>query len=147
MATTTARGSQGEDVILGGEGDDQVFGAGRFDPAAMPGLDPSALAQADLADLIFGGAGNDEIFGEGGNDTIIGGDGDDRLFGRWGDDVILGGAGDDRMGGGVGADTVTGGEGSDLSVLASAPRHTCSARSRHRSARIPRRPRATRRDH
>ena len=64
-ANITARGGSGDDVMIGGSGDD------RFD----------------------GGSGDDRLIGRDGNDTLNGGAGDDYLRGDRGRDNLDGGAG------------------------------------------------------
>lgn len=112
-------GSEGNDVIHGGDGDDNLRGW-----------------EGD--DVIYGGAGNDRILGQYGNDVLYGGAGDDVMFGGTGSDVLYGGdgndyldvstgggnagelgglafgdAGDDIVYGGDGIDQLYGGEGND----------------------------------
>jgi Ca2+-binding RTX toxin-like protein len=69
-------GTQGNDLLIGGPGDDKFNGLGGND-------------------CIIGGGGNDNIDGGGGNDIIIGGPGDDNLNGGQGDDYLDGGPGTD----------------------------------------------------
>jgi Ca2+-binding RTX toxin-like protein len=88
-------GSGGEEIIIGGLGDDTITGKGGDD-------------------AIDGGAGNDEISGSAGNDTIIGGDGDDKLSGNLGNDLISGGAGNDEIAGSGDDDQIIGGDGDDV---------------------------------
>lgn len=90
--------------IVGGDGDDVIYGAGRLDLVERP---------YDHDDVIFGGAGNDRIYGLEGNDTISGGVGDDKIYGGAGNDVLYGGAGNDIIDGGDGTDTLYGGLGND----------------------------------
>jgi predicted extracellular nuclease len=82
----TLVGTEGDDVLRGGNGVDVIMGLG----------------------------GNDTITGGNGADVICGGDGDDVLRGGNGDDVLLGGAGDDELRGDNGSDTLIGGPGTDL---------------------------------
>jgi Ca2+-binding RTX toxin-like protein len=77
-APDSASSSAKAEVILGTEGDDQLFGT-------------------DNADLIKGLGGADVIYANGGDDTVYGGDGDDFIKAGPGDDVIFGGAGFDRV--------------------------------------------------
>lgn len=86
--------STDDDVIVGGEGNDRLFG--------MSGHDH-----------IDGGAGNDKLWGNSGNDTLLGGEGNDELRGGSGDDVLDGGAGDDLLEGNSGNDVLVGGAGND----------------------------------
>ncbi|MCZ2839987.1 ExeM/NucH family extracellular endonuclease [Modestobacter sp. VKM Ac-2985] len=82
----TLVGTEGDDVLRGGNGVDVIMGLG----------------------------GDDTITGGNGADVICGGDGDDVLRGGNGDDVLLGGAGDDELRGDNGSDTLIGGPGTDV---------------------------------
>ena len=70
-------GSEGDDIIQGG----------------------------NAVDLLLGGAGNDVIHGGGDADALMGGSGDDSLNGDVGDDVLTGGIGNDELRGGTGSDS------------------------------------------
>lgn len=87
--------STDNDTIVGGEGDDRLFG--------MSG-----------DDVVRGGAGNDHLWGNSGNDLLAGGAGDDTLAGGSGDDVVKGGAGNDSLVGNSGNDAIQGGGGDDV---------------------------------
>ena len=97
-------GGAGNDRILGGEGDNELWG--------------DNLGEQNLTrggnDIMTAGAGNDKFYGGGGGDNITAGAGVDFAFGGFGDDTIDGGDGDDRLYGGDGNDTLTGGNGNDL---------------------------------
>jgi Ca2+-binding RTX toxin-like protein len=109
----------GGDEIIGGDGNDVIFGDSIYADdndggwskfvADNPGLTLEQL-RSELYlnhetygqegsvggnDTISGGAGNDVIYGQGGNDLIDGGIGDDTIVGGSGDDVMAGGAGQD----------------------------------------------------
>jgi len=102
-------GGSGNDAIFGQGGDDIIQGDGslhgkrpwvRVYRGEIVNVYPSASAVTDGHDYIEGGSGNDLIFGNGGNDDIIGGSSD--LFGfnpdalPWdGQDRIFGGSGTD----------------------------------------------------
>lgn len=86
--------TQGDDVILGTRGPDQVNGLGG-------------------ADTICGLGGRDQLDGGLGPDTLLGGGGRDRLRGGGDDDALLGGKGRDRLAGGSGQDSCDGGPGAD----------------------------------
>jgi uncharacterized protein (TIGR03118 family) len=60
-------------VLIGGAGNDMLIG-GAGD------------------NVLVGGTGNDQLFGQGGADVLIGGDGRDLLQGRAGDDLLIGGS-------------------------------------------------------
>ena len=65
-------GFEGEDIILGGKGNDFIMGVD-WD---------IANPDSDGADQLDGGSGNDTILGGGGNDLIVGGPGNDQLYGE-----------------------------------------------------------------
>lgn len=81
------RGTNGNDVIVGGAGADTIDGRGG-------------------RDLICGGSGPDRLTGGGGADELRGGGGKDRLTGGRGSDRLVGGGGTDRGAGGPGSDSV-----------------------------------------
>ncbi|EIL97735.1 HlyJ hemolysin-like protein [Rhodanobacter sp. 115] len=100
-----------KDVILGGDGSDQISAGGGDD--FIFGLDDS--------DILRGGAGKDELHGGDGDDTLYAGSGADdadtsenRLFGGWGNDTLYGSAGRDYLSAGGNTDTLRGGDGFDI---------------------------------
>jgi hypothetical protein len=88
----------GNDRVLAGQGDDQVFGEA--------GNDQLRGGVGD--DTLSGGTGNDVLFGDDGDDVLVTGPGQDVAFGGAGDDLFVGGAGHDVMFGGDDRDTFTG---------------------------------------
>lgn len=82
------------DVIIGGSGDDHLYGEQGHDQ-------------------MFGGAGNDSMLGGAGSDWMEGDAGNDRMHGGRHGDVMFGGAGDDTLEGGHGGDYLIGGSGND----------------------------------
>ncbi|MEL6464477.1 MAG: tandem-95 repeat protein [Pseudomonadota bacterium] len=96
-------GDDGNDTLLGGEGDDTLYGEGGND----------LLRGGDDNDLLFGGDGNDRLEGGKGDDLLDGGAGGDTLIGGSGDDTALGGAGNDEIWVGSGDDSVDGGDDND----------------------------------
>ena len=87
-------GTEGDDVIRCGSGNDRVDGRGGDD-------------------VIFCGSGNDVVRGGSGNDRLYGESGDDALDGGSGNDLLSGGGGDDRLVGGPGRDSFEDGSGRD----------------------------------
>ena len=105
-----------DDVLIGGDGDDQINGSG------VVSLGNQNIDGGDGNDTIRGGSGNDtitgrdgadQLFGGGGNDSITGGDNNDRIDGQTGDDTIAGNQGEDTVTGGADDDVVTGDSGND----------------------------------
>jgi Ca2+-binding RTX toxin-like protein len=74
----TITGTSGDDVLVGGPGDDVICGGGGDD-------------------VLRGGAGEDRLVGGGGDDYLQGGRHDDRLRAGTGDDDLRGGRGNDRL--------------------------------------------------
>lgn len=101
---TVFTGTGDSDTLVGGVGDDRIFGGG----------DDDRLIGNDGNDQIRGGSDDDRLFGGNGNDRLFGGSGDDRLAGNEGDDFLVGGGGDDRLLGGNGTDRMSGGSGDDI---------------------------------
>jgi Ca2+-binding RTX toxin-like protein len=69
-------GTEKNDVLVGGAGDDTIYGLGG-------------------ADKLTGNGGDDVLAGNAGNDTLQGGEGDDYLLGGAGNDTLEGGNGVD----------------------------------------------------
>ncbi len=88
------KGSNGDNVIRGGDGRDNLGGL-----------------KGD--DTLHGGKGKDSLGGGADNDTLNGDKGDDTLFGGEGDDTLNGGADNDILFGEEGADILNGGKGKD----------------------------------
>lgn len=115
-------GSEFDDLLLGGPGNDSIDGAGG-DDFIDGDVGDDLLAGGDGNDLILGfdgddeidgGLGNDELLGESGVDLILGGDGNDLIEGGDASDMLGGGPGDDLLFGGPGEDVLRGGSGSDV---------------------------------
>lgn len=128
----------GNDTVLGGAGNDVIYGEGG-DDFIDGGADNDILHgdinsfihdSADVPkhgnDKILGGTGEDYIYGGGGNDSIDGGDGNDIISGDYdetiisgqfhGDDNIEAGKGNDKVWGQGGNDVINGGSGDDVLV-------------------------------
>lgn len=88
------RGTNDMDIIVGGDGDNNIRSRGGND-------------------LIIAGGGDDIIYAGGGQDTVWAGEGDDAIYGGYGHDILHGEGGNDRLIGGNGNDSLYGGEGAD----------------------------------
>ncbi len=82
-----------DNIIMGGGGDDRIYG----------GPNPADADDDEDGDPDLTNA-----------DRLHGDDGNDMLFGGWGNDILKGGAGNDTLNGGAGADMFYGGDGSDM---------------------------------
>ena len=91
-------GTNQDDFIVGGTGENVLFGAEGNDTLAGDRISPEG------DDKLFGGNGSDLLLGNGGNDILFGEAGDDSIFGQEGNDFIVGGAGFDELFGGAGSD-------------------------------------------
>jgi Ca2+-binding RTX toxin-like protein len=96
-------GGAGADTIVGGDGNDHIYG----------NLFSSTAGAADGNDIIHAGNGNDYVNGNAGDDSISGGLGNDKLYGGAGNDVIDGEDGNDYLQGNKGSDVLFGGNGND----------------------------------
>jgi Ca2+-binding RTX toxin-like protein len=99
----TAHGGDGNDVMIGGNGNDHFDG----------GCGNDIIAGRGGNDCLDGGNGSDWLFGGAGRDTLRGGNGNDHLYGGDNNDVLLGGRGRDDLHGGNGSDYLDGGQGKD----------------------------------
>ncbi|MGB5856058.1 MAG: VWA domain-containing protein, partial [Oceanisphaera sp.] len=131
----------GDDTIIGGNGDDLIFGDVLFTDALAVAAGLSAepgdgwlvfqqlennqgqngyqnWTRSDTLNYINDPANHNELAKEsgrdGGHDILRGGAGDDIIFGQEGNDLIEGGEGNDALFGGSGNDTIYGQEGDDL---------------------------------
>ncbi|OWY41124.1 hypothetical protein CEK28_02305, partial [Xenophilus sp. AP218F] len=131
----------GSDTVLGGDGNDVLFGDSINSDHLPWGVGGNPAKPADWMDgrgleglqtfltLKNGFAPSQlELYGylkdhhaefnfggdeRGGNDKLYGGNGDDVLYGQGGNDTLDGGAGNDLLVGGKGDDVLTGGLGTD----------------------------------
>ena len=83
-------------TVLGGRGDDIIFGSPNDD----------SLNGGGNNDTILGGDGDDTLKGSGGNDYLDGQEGADRIFGGSGDDVVIADASDAKLRGNGGIDRI-----------------------------------------
>lgn len=126
----TAKGKNGNDLIFGSAGNDDIRGGNGVDillglggnDTIRGGNDRNSMDGGDGDDRILGGSAedwmhggndNDVLKGFGGRDQLYGDAGDDRLFGGDDDDILYGGSGKDTLKGGEGNDSIGGGEGND----------------------------------
>jgi Ca2+-binding RTX toxin-like protein len=93
-AGSNVNGSNGDDILYGGSGDE-------------------TLSAKDGNDALFGGEGNDLLKGATGQDVLQGGEGSDTLRGGKGQNLLDGGSGDDVLYGGQGSSLIVGGSGND----------------------------------
>jgi Ca2+-binding RTX toxin-like protein len=107
-------GDGGDDLLIGGAGVNTLRG-GAGNDILKDGDDISFLHGEDGDDVISAGGGAGElIFGGAGNDAILmGADDAKESFGGLGDDFITGGSGSEIMFGGEGDDWIEGGDGFD----------------------------------
>ncbi len=106
------RTGDGDDVALGGAGDDEIHGVTGIDSLHGQGGD-DRIVGGDGIDVVYGGRGDDVLLGGDGRDVLEGGSGNDVVSGSADGDVLSGGRGDDRPAGGAGDDVLLAGRGSD----------------------------------
>lgn len=106
-------GFGGDDVIEGNQGLDHIDGGPGHDDLYGEG---KGLVLDGEPDMIFGGPGYDDIDGAPGNDELYGGDDGDVMLGGNGEDVMVGGGGGDEMHGGNEEDVMFGGAGDDMCI-------------------------------
>jgi len=110
-------GTAHADVIVGGRGDDHVFGGGGNDRICV-GDGEDTIEGGIGSDRIEAGAGVDEVIGGNGSDLVLAGPEIDTVFGERGNDRLYGGPGDDDyLHSGLGDDTVGGGSGNGDHVI------------------------------
>jgi len=108
-------GTNGDDIITTGDGNDIIISAGG-DDVIVSGDGDDLIFAGSGDDTIDAGDGNDIVFAGSGDDTIFGGNGHDLLYGQRGDDIIYGGTGNDFIYGGSNNDYLFGGSGHDLII-------------------------------
>ncbi len=94
LITGQILGGLGNDTLLGGDGDETIYGE-------------------DNLDTLIGGGGDDQLFGGFNSDYLVGGEGNDGLEGGADFDDMSGGAGDDTLQGNDGGMIGYGGAGND----------------------------------
>jgi Ca2+-binding RTX toxin-like protein len=112
-ATPFDQGTEGgNDLLLGGSGDDLLAGQAGND-RMQAGAGDDVVFAGDGNDNARGDAGNDELNGGPGDDIVRGGDGNDELLGSTGNDILLGDGGEDALTGNEGRDILIGGRDAD----------------------------------
>lgn len=109
----TLRGGSGDD-FLDGQIDDDSLDGGTGEDTLVGGQGDDSLSGGQDNDDLDGGIGDDTLRGNRGDDILVGGDGDDVLDGGGENDDLMGGDGDDTLGGAQGNDTIDGGAGNDI---------------------------------
>lgn len=110
----TVHGSQGDDRIYLGGGDNDASGNAGDDLIITTGSGTNRISGGDGDDTIVTGTGDDYIDGGRGGDAIRSFGGDNVLVAGEGDgDVLIGGSGDDTFVGGRGQTDMISGGGSD----------------------------------
>jgi VCBS repeat-containing protein len=105
QTTLDLRGGSGNDILIGGAGNDLLDG-GSGNDLLLGGAGNDTLKGRDGNDILFGGLGNDMLEGGDGNDILVGGSGHDTLRGGEGNDILIGGPGNDSLSGGDGSDII-----------------------------------------
>jgi len=106
-------GNNGQNVIFGGAGDDEIKAVNSND-TIYGGLGDDFVFAGKGNDYVEGGDGIDRLLGGIGDDIVLGQDGDDAVLGKAGKDILYGGAGDDGLQGHSGTDQLFGGDGNDI---------------------------------
>lgn len=106
----TIQGGNQDDCLVGGDGDDVIGG----DREGENGQD--VLLGGPGRDELDGGNGKDLLHGGEDDDTLDGRNGQDEVRGGTGDDVLYGSNSTDLLHGGDGTDTCTGGRAPDVYV-------------------------------
>lgn len=109
----TLIGSDGDDSILGGAGNNTIDSGDGHD-SVSGGAGADTIDSGDGHDLVMSGAGNDSVRGGDGDDTLSGEAGDDVINAGHGEDLVNGNDGADSLQGDLGADTVNGDTGNDF---------------------------------
>ncbi|GAB6110854.1 DUF5801 repeats-in-toxin domain-containing protein [Desulfomicrobium salsuginis] len=136
-SSTTTVIDAGDDVIVGHDGNDLIFGDSVNTDALADShslttpdgtgwgvFDSLGWDRQQVVDYLHSNhaalsaesgrdGGHDLIYAGLGNDTVYGQEGNDVMYGGLGNDSLNGGSGDDVLVGGPGADTMAGGAGSD----------------------------------
>ncbi len=100
-------GSEDSDTITGGGGNDILMGGDQRDTLkTQSGDDCRDDSEGHISDYTHAGTVGDDVFGGGGNDCLAGDDGADAVLGDDDDDTMKDGFGLDEMWGDAGNDVV-----------------------------------------
>lgn len=110
--TSDLTGGTGNDTLIGGGGEDVIYGETGID-TLLGGGNNDFIDGGSGDDKISGGLGNDILHGRLDDDIILGDGGNDIITGEQGKDIISAGSGDDRVWGGQDIDWIAGGEDND----------------------------------
>jgi serralysin len=102
----------GNDVIIGGVGDDLLNGTSNPDKF-YGSLGKDTIRGYNSDDILEGGGGDDHLYGDDGNDKLHGSLGNDLIDGGPSQDTLVGGSGNDWLKGQYGDDRLWGGEDND----------------------------------
>ena len=98
--------TDGNDMIIVGNGDNSLYGGGG-DDSIMAGDGNNYIKGGSGNDIIIAGRGNDTIYGDAGNDQIQVFGGINKIYGGDGDDTIYVNSVNNRVDGGDGFDVVS----------------------------------------
>ncbi|QNN64238.1 calcium-binding protein [Sphingomonas rhizophila] len=120
-------GGEGDDLLAGNGGNDTLSGGAGYDLADYTEATSGVTVNLAIAGVqATGGAGTDTLIsiedldGSAYADVLTGNDVDNFIYGMGGDDTIVGGGGNDWLSGGAGNDTLDGGSGFDAASYAGA---------------------------
>ena len=114
-ATVVLGGTEGDDIIIGGIGDDTMWGDGGND-RLNGGYGDDYIRGGDGDDIITDLGGSDNIQGGDGNDVIQAGGGTDLILGGFGNDFIITGEDNDEAFGGAGDDFILGNKSNEQDI-------------------------------
>lgn len=104
--STSEDSTDGNDMIIVGNGDNSLYGGGG-DDSIMAGDGNNYIKGGSGNDIIIAGSGNDTIYGDDGNDQIQVFGGVNQIYGGAGDDTIYVNSVNNRVDGGDGFDVVS----------------------------------------
>ena len=107
----TVKAHRGDDLVVGGWGNDDLDAGRGDDIACVP----------DGDNVLQAGRGNNELHGGAGDDRLLGGPGNDWLTGGGGENYLRGRDGRNLLIGGVGSDVLEGGNSGELHVADGGP--------------------------